>query len=146
MFQHCIQLGESTGVVRVRTFKTRLDTTKFVVVVTSLFNLVISSFPDMFYHAWTGLLIYHDGSNNCHTLSYNSTVTLYIFNIHGSQWHRSFNQAVSSQWRKWMLIRFHSDDAFCALLPEEKAQQRCSSLFVHQANMHEQACQQLCSR
>ena len=35
------------------------------VVVTSLFNLVISSFPDnMFYHAWTWLLIYHYGSNN----------------------------------------------------------------------------------
>ena len=39
--------------------------TKFMVVVTSLFNLVISSFPDnMFYHAWTWLLIYHDGSND----------------------------------------------------------------------------------
>ena len=36
-----------------------------MVVVTSLFNLVISSFPDnMFYHVWTWLLIYHDGSNN----------------------------------------------------------------------------------
>ena len=36
-----------------------------VIVVTSLFNLVISSFPDnMFYHVWTTLLIYHDGSNN----------------------------------------------------------------------------------
>ena len=45
--------------------KTRLDiTTKFMVVVTSLFNLVISSFPDnLFYHVWTKLLIYHDGSN-----------------------------------------------------------------------------------
>ena len=52
--------------VYVRTCKTRLDTTtKFVVVVTSLFNLIISSFPDnMFYHVWTWLLIYHDGSNN----------------------------------------------------------------------------------
>ena len=40
-------------------------TTKFMVVVTSVFNLVISSFPDsMFYHVWTWLLIYHDGSNN----------------------------------------------------------------------------------
>ena len=40
-------------------------TTKFMVVVTSLFNPVISSFPDnMFYHAWTTLLIYHNGSNN----------------------------------------------------------------------------------
>ena len=36
-----------------------------MVVVASLFNLVISSFPDnMFYHVWTRLLIYHDGSNN----------------------------------------------------------------------------------
>ena len=36
-----------------------------MVVVTSLFNLVISSFPDnMFYHVWTTLLIYHDGFNN----------------------------------------------------------------------------------
>ena len=34
-------------------------------IVTSLFNLVISSFPDnMFYHAWTWLLIYHNRSNN----------------------------------------------------------------------------------
>ena len=41
-------------------FKTQLDTTtKFMVVVTLLFNLVISSFPDnMFYHVWTQLLIY----------------------------------------------------------------------------------------
>ena len=50
-----LQLSESTGVVRVcyRTCKTRFDaTTKFRVVGTSLFNLVISSFPDnMFYHA-----------------------------------------------------------------------------------------------
>ena len=39
--------------------------TKSMVVVTSLFNLVISSFPDnMFYHIWTWLMIYHDGSNN----------------------------------------------------------------------------------
>ena len=37
----------------VRTRKTRLDTTtKFMIVVVSRFNLVISSFPDnMFYHA-----------------------------------------------------------------------------------------------
>ena len=36
-----------------------------MVVVTSLFNTVISSFPDnMFYHVWTTLLIYHDGSHN----------------------------------------------------------------------------------
>ena len=36
-----------------------------MVIVTSLFNLVISSFPDnMFYHVWTTLLIYHDGSNS----------------------------------------------------------------------------------
>ena len=50
----------------VRTWKSRLvTTTKYMVVVTSLFNLVISSFPDnMFYHAWTTLLIYHDGSND----------------------------------------------------------------------------------
>ena len=50
----------------VRTCKTRLDTTtKFMVVVTSLFNLVVSSFPDnMFYHVRIWLLIYHDGSNN----------------------------------------------------------------------------------
>ena len=40
-------------------------TTKFMVVVTLLFNPVISSLSDnMFYHAWTTLLIYHDGSNN----------------------------------------------------------------------------------
>ena len=49
-----------------RTCKTRLDTTtKFTIVETSLFNLVMSSFPEnTFYHAWTWLLIYHDGSNN----------------------------------------------------------------------------------
>ena len=36
-----------------------------MVVLTSLFNLVISPFPDnMFYHVWTTLLIYHDGSND----------------------------------------------------------------------------------
>ena len=42
--------------------KTRLDrTTKFMVVVTSLFNLVIlSSLDNMLYHAWTWLLIYHE--------------------------------------------------------------------------------------
>ena len=47
----------------VRTCKTLLDTTtKFMVVVTSLFKLVISSFPDnMSYLVWTWLLIYHDG-------------------------------------------------------------------------------------
>ena len=52
--------------VYVRTCKNRHDTTtKFMVVVTSMFSLVISSFPDnMFYHVWTTLLIYHDGSNN----------------------------------------------------------------------------------
>ena len=48
-------------------FKTQLDTTtKFMVVVTLLFNLVISSFPDniliMYEHnCW---FTYHDGSNN----------------------------------------------------------------------------------
>ena len=50
----------------VRICKIRLDTTtKFMVVVTSLFNLVISSFPDnMFYHIHEHGLIYHDGTNN----------------------------------------------------------------------------------
>ena len=46
---YCIQLGESTGVVHVcyRTCKTRFDTTtKLMVVLTLLVNLVISSFPD----------------------------------------------------------------------------------------------------
>ena len=62
MFQHIVYSLENR---HVRTCKTRLDrTTKFMVVVTSLFNLVISSFPDnMFYHAWSWLLIYHDGLN-----------------------------------------------------------------------------------
>ena len=68
MFQHIVySLTNRQGLFAyVRTCKTRLDTTtKFMVVVTSLFNLVISSFPDnMFYHVWTWLLIYHDGSNN----------------------------------------------------------------------------------
>ena len=68
MFRHIVySLANRQGLFAyVRTCKTRLDTTtKFMVVVTSLFNLVISSFPDnMFYHAWTWLLIYHDGSNN----------------------------------------------------------------------------------
>ena len=68
MFQHIVNsLANRQGLFAyVRTFKTWYDTTaKFMVVVTSLFNLVISSFPDnMFYHAWTWLLIYHDGSNN----------------------------------------------------------------------------------
>ena len=50
----------------VRTCRNRLDTTtKFMVVVTSLFNRIISLFlHNMFYHAWTWLLIYYDGSNN----------------------------------------------------------------------------------
>ena len=84
MFNHvstyCIQLGESTGLVPDLGCSRMLEhakpdlihtTTKFMVVVTSLFNLVISSFPDnMFYHAWswTWLLIYHDGSSNRTTL------------------------------------------------------------------------------
>ena len=53
-FNILLQFGESTGDT----------TTKFMVVVTSLFNLVISSFPDMLYHVWTTLLIYNDGSDN----------------------------------------------------------------------------------
>ena len=55
----------------VRTCKTRLDaTTKLMVVVTSLFNLVISSFPDnLLYHAWTWL-VYHGGSNNVQVCSF----------------------------------------------------------------------------
>ena len=68
MFQHIVySLANRQGLLAyVRTCKTRLDTTtKFMAVVTSLFNLVISSFPDnMYYHVWTWLLIYHDGSNN----------------------------------------------------------------------------------
>ena len=70
MFRHIVySLANRQGLFAyVRTCKTWLDTTtKFMVVVTSLslFNLVISSFRDnMFYHAWTWLLIYHDGSNN----------------------------------------------------------------------------------
>ena len=52
----------------VRTCKTRLDTTtKFVVVATSLFKIYLlfhHSLTTMFYHVWTWLLIYHDGSNN----------------------------------------------------------------------------------
>ena len=68
VWTYCIHLGESTGVIRVyfRTCKTRLGTTtKFMIVVTSLFNLVILSFTDnMFHHVWTWLLIYHDGSDN----------------------------------------------------------------------------------
>ena len=40
-----------------------------------------------------------------------------------SHWYAIFFniQAVRLQWRTWMLIRFHCDDSFCALLPEEKA-------------------------
>ena len=64
-----MQLGESKGVVRIctliKTCETPLDTTKLIVVVISLFNLVILSCPDnMYYHAWTRLLVYHDGCNN----------------------------------------------------------------------------------
>ena len=74
MFQHIVytRLGESTGVGHVcyRTCKTRFDTTtKIMVVLTLLFNLVISSFPDnMFYTCMNMAVdlstIYHDGSNN----------------------------------------------------------------------------------
>ena len=57
MFQHIVySLANRQGLFAyVRTCKTRLDTTtKFMVVVTSLFNFVISSFPDnMFYHVWS---------------------------------------------------------------------------------------------
>ena len=63
MFRHIVySLANRQGLFAfVRTCKTLLDTTtKFMVVVTSLFNLVISSCPDnMSYHAWTWLLIYH---------------------------------------------------------------------------------------
>ena len=55
MFQHIVySLANRQGLFTyVRTCKTRFDTTtKFLV-------------PDnMFYHVWTWLLIYHDGSNN----------------------------------------------------------------------------------
>ena len=68
MFNHvstrCYSLANRHGLFAyVRTCKTRLDTTaKFMVVVISLSNLVILSSPDnMLYHAWTWLLIYHDG-------------------------------------------------------------------------------------
>ena len=76
MFQHIVySLANRQGLFAyVKTCTTRLDTTtKFMVVVTSLFNLVISSFPDnMFYHAWTWLLINHDGSNNVVQVCYSS--------------------------------------------------------------------------
>ena len=68
MFQNVVySLANRQGLFAyVRTCKTRLDTTtKFVVVATSLFNVVISSIPhNMFYHARTWLLIYHSGSKN----------------------------------------------------------------------------------
>ena len=69
MFQHIVySLANRQGLFAfVRTYKTRLDTTTklMVVIVTSLFNLVISSFPwQRVYHVLTWLLIYHDGSNN----------------------------------------------------------------------------------
>ena len=54
MFQHIVYslANRQELFACVKTRKTRLDTiTKFMVVVTSLFNLVISSFLDnMFYH------------------------------------------------------------------------------------------------
>ena len=73
MFEHIVLYSLLSLVIRqglfafVRTYKTRLDTTTklMVVIVTSLFNLVISSFPwQRVYHVLTWLLIYHDGSNN----------------------------------------------------------------------------------
>ena len=68
MFQHIVySFANRQGLFAyVRTCKTRLDytTAKFMVVVTSLFNLVISSFPNnVFYRVRTTLMIYHDGSN-----------------------------------------------------------------------------------
>ena len=76
---------------------------------------------------------YHTSTlSHCHTYHTARLTTLpcYHTTTHShiiAQSHRYaiiFNiQAVGSQWRKWMLIRFHSDDAFCALLPEEKAKQ-----------------------
>ena len=60
MFQHNVYslTNRQPGLFAyVKTCKTRLvTTTKFMVVVTLLFNLVISSFPDnMLYHVWTTL-------------------------------------------------------------------------------------------
>ena len=76
MFQHIVYslANRQWLFAYVKTCTTRLDTTtKFMVVVTSLFNLVISSFPDnMFYHVWTWLLINHDGSNNVVQVCYSS--------------------------------------------------------------------------
>ena len=64
MFQHIVySLANRQGLFAyIRTCKLRFDTTtRFMVVVTSLFNLVISSFADnMFYRVWAWLLIYHD--------------------------------------------------------------------------------------
>ena len=62
MLQHTVTAWQIGLFAYVRTCKTRYDTTaKFMVVVTSLFNLVISSFPDnVFYHVCTN----NDGSNN----------------------------------------------------------------------------------
>ena len=61
MFQYIVySIANRQGLlVYVRTCKTRLDTTtKFMVVVTSLFNLVMSSLPDnMYHHAWTWLSV-----------------------------------------------------------------------------------------
>ena len=71
MFQHIVySLANRQGLFAyVRTCKTRLDTTtKFMVVVTLLFDLVIN-FIISWQHVlsctvWTWLLIYHDGYNN----------------------------------------------------------------------------------
>ena len=82
MFQHIVySLANRQGLFAyIRTCKLRFDTTtRFMVVVTSLFNLVISSFADnMFYRVWTWLLIYDDGSNNVvQVCSFNKSWSLF---------------------------------------------------------------------
>ena len=60
MFQHIVYslANRQRLFAYVGKWKTRLNTTKFMVLVTSLSNCVISSFPDnMFYHAWTCMTV-----------------------------------------------------------------------------------------
>ena len=103
-----------------------------MVVVTSLFNLVISSFPDnMLYHVWTWLLIYRDGSNNVvQVCSFIKPWTV-CSNMH--------EQACQQPCLNWPAQP-------CSSLSTTMFKPVNNYVQAGQLNRHVQACQQPCSR
>ena len=90
---------------------TRHDTTtKFIqVVVTSLCNVVISSFPDnMFYHVWTMLFIYHDGFKNVvQVCSFIKPCAIQVLRINKPrEAHEPF------KFQTWAFVSFHQPRTF----------------------------------